>query len=87
VLAAMDWTKRLAIWSVVIGTIVLGLKYFAYYLTGSIALYSDALESIVNVGTAVAALLAVHVSAKPADAGHPFSTPRWSTSQQSSKAC
>jgi cation diffusion facilitator family transporter len=68
----MDWTKRLAIWSVVIGTIVLGLKYFAYYLTGSIALYSDALESIVNVATAVTALFAVHVSAKPADAGHPF---------------
>jgi divalent metal cation (Fe/Co/Zn/Cd) transporter len=40
----MDWTKRLAVWSVVIGTIVLGLKYFAYYLTGSIALYSDALK-------------------------------------------
>jgi cation diffusion facilitator family transporter len=71
-LAAMAWTKRLAIWSVVIGTIVLGLKYFAYYLTGSIALYSDALESIVNVATAVTALFAVHVSAKPADAGHPF---------------
>jgi len=68
----MEWTKRLAIWSVVIGTIVLGLKYFAYHLTGSIALYSDALESIVNVATAVAALFAIHVSAKPADAGHPF---------------
>jgi cation diffusion facilitator family transporter len=68
----MDWTKRLAVWSVVIGTIVLGLKYFAYYLTGSIALYSDALESIVNVATAVAALFAVHVSAEPADTGHPF---------------
>ena len=68
----MDWTKRLAVWNVVIGTIVLGLKYFAYHLTGSIALYSDALESIVNVATAVAALFAVHVSAKPADASHPF---------------
>jgi cation diffusion facilitator family transporter len=68
----MVWTKRLAVWSVVIGTIVLGLKYFAYYLTGSIALYSDALESIVNVATAIVALFAVHVSAKPADAGHPF---------------
>jgi hypothetical protein len=68
----MDWTKRLAVWSVLVGTIVLGLKYFAYYLAGSIALYSDALESIVNVARAFAALFAVHVSAKPADAGHPF---------------
>jgi len=72
VLTVMDWTKRLAVWSVVIGTIVLGLKYLAYYLTGSIALYSDALESIVNVATAIVALFAIHVSAKPADAGHPF---------------
>src|SRR5712671_7306360 len=68
----MEFTKRLAVWSVVIGTIVLGLKYFAYHLTGSIALYSDALESIVNVATAVVALFAVYVSSKPADAGHPF---------------
>jgi len=71
-LAAMDWTKRLAVWSVVVGTIVLGLKYVAYHLTGSIALYSDALESIVNVATAIATLFAVHVSAMPADAKHPF---------------
>jgi len=68
----MDQTKRLAVGSVGIGAIVLGLKYFAYSLTGSIALYSDALESIVNVATAVVALFAVYMSAKPADAGHPF---------------
>lgn len=55
-----------------VGVLVLGLKYLAYHLTSSVALYSDALESIVNVATAVAALFAVHVSAKPADAGHPF---------------
>jgi divalent metal cation (Fe/Co/Zn/Cd) transporter len=53
----MDWTKRIAVGSVLVGAIVLGLKYLAYYLTGSVALYSDALESIVNVATAVAALL------------------------------
>ena len=36
--------------------LVMGLKYIAYLITGSAALYSDALESIVNVVTAVVAL-------------------------------
>ena len=68
----MNRTFRLALGSVVVGTLVLGLKYLAYRLTGSVALFADALESIVNVVAAAAALVAVHVSAKPADAGHPF---------------
>ena len=55
-----------------VGMVVLALKYAAYYLTGSVALYSDALESIVNVATAIAALLAIRYSAKPADANHPY---------------
>ncbi|UFZ04860.1 cation diffusion facilitator family transporter [Bradyrhizobium ontarionense] len=63
---------KLAAGSLVVGAVVLGLKYFAYWLTGSVALYSDALESIVNVVTAGVALLAVRIAAKPADANHPF---------------
>lgn len=51
---------------------VLGLKYLAYHLTGSVALLSDAIESIVNVVTAVVALLAIRWSAKPADDEHPY---------------
>jgi len=50
----------------------MGIKYMAYVLTGSVALYSDALESIVNVVTAVVALLAVQVSSRPADKNHPY---------------
>jgi cation diffusion facilitator family transporter len=41
-------------------------------MTGSIALYSDALESLVNVATSVAAVIALRVAAKPADAAHPY---------------
>jgi cation diffusion facilitator family transporter len=63
---------RLALGSIIVGAIVLALKFAAYYLTGSIALYSDALESTVNVATAVAALLAVRLSAIPPDANHPY---------------
>ena len=39
----------LAAWSIVVAFVVLGLKAFAWWVTGSVALYSDALESIVNV--------------------------------------
>ncbi len=63
---------KIAIGSIVVGVTVLALKALAYWITGSIALYSDALESTVNVATAVAALVAVGYSARPADAGHPY---------------
>ncbi|MFZ8452910.1 cation transporter, partial [Staphylococcus aureus] len=51
--------------SIVVAVVVTGIKFVAYELTGSVALYSDALESIVNVVTAVAALIAIRVSAQP----------------------
>jgi cation diffusion facilitator family transporter len=50
----------------------MAIKYVAYLKTGSVALYSDALESIVNLVTAVAALVAILVSQRPADKRHPF---------------
>ena len=68
----MDKTVRLAAGSIVVGLIVLALKYAAYLLTGSVALYSDALESIVNVATAVTTFLAVRLSAVPPDKSQPF---------------
>jgi cation diffusion facilitator family transporter len=58
--------------SLLVGLIVLGLKFLAWTTTGSIALYSDALESIVNVVTAVVALIAVRLAQKPADAALPY---------------
>ncbi|GHF35578.1 cation diffusion facilitator family transporter [Seohaeicola zhoushanensis] len=68
----MSNTMRLAIGSVFVGVLVLGIKFVAWWLTGSVALYSDALESTVNVATAIAALIAIRVAARPADASHPF---------------
>lgn len=58
--------------SVPIACLVFALKYYGYYITDSIALYSDALESIVNIVAAIAALWAVSFSQKPADSSHPF---------------
>ncbi|MEZ4701898.1 MAG: cation diffusion facilitator family transporter [Rhodothermales bacterium] len=51
---------------------VLGLKYAAYLMTGSVSLYSDALESIVNVAAALMALFAISVASQPPDREHPF---------------
>ena len=65
-------TARLALGSLGVGLAVLALKGVAAYLTGSIALYSDALESVVNVATAIVALVAVRLAARPADAALPY---------------
>jgi cation diffusion facilitator family transporter len=67
-----DRLKLAAMASIVVAVAVMGLKYAAYWVTGSVALYSDALESIVNLITALVALYAIHVSAQPADRRHQF---------------
>jgi cation diffusion facilitator family transporter len=63
---------RLAAGSVVVALLVLALKIAAWWLTGSVALFADALESVVNVAAAGAALVAVRLAAIPADANHPY---------------
>lgn len=68
----MTIVNRLALGSIAIGLVVLALKLAAFYLTGSVALYSDALESIVNVASATAALVAIRLAALPADRNHPY---------------
>ncbi|TYP60755.1 cation diffusion facilitator family transporter [Stutzerimonas stutzeri] len=68
----MSSSLKIAVGSIFVGLIVLGLKTLAWYLTGSVALLSDALESIVNVATAVAALVAISVAQRPADQSHPY---------------
>lgn len=68
----MTKVVRMGIGSIVLGILVLGLKLLAWAMTGSLALLSDALESIVNVATAIAALVAIRVAARPADANHPY---------------
>ena len=68
----MTQTLRLAVGSLIVGITVLGLKAIAYWLTGSVALMSDALESIVNVATALVALIAIRIASTPADAHHPY---------------
>ena len=64
--------ERIAVGSIGIGCVVLGLKVAAWRITGSAAFFSDALETIVNVAASLIALYAVHLAGKPADAGHPY---------------
>ncbi len=68
----MDRTQKAALLSAGIGLAVTALKFYAAWLTGSLALYSDALESIINVVAAVGAFVALRVAARPADEDHPY---------------
>lgn len=68
----MTTALKIAYGSLIVGIMVLGIKMLAWWMTGSVALFSDALESTVNVATAIAVLLAVNYAQKPADDGHPF---------------
>jgi cation diffusion facilitator family transporter len=63
---------RAGIISLVVGAGLLWVKFFAYQLTGSTAVLSDALESIVNVVAAVFALVSLVVAGRPADRNHPY---------------
>ncbi|OLP59418.1 cation transporter [Xaviernesmea oryzae] len=63
---------RLAFWGIPLSIGVLGLKLMAWWVTGSVALLSDGLESIVNVVAAIIAFVVISYAAKPADASHPF---------------
>jgi cation diffusion facilitator family transporter len=69
---AMSRTMKAAWGSLVVSILALGLKLGAWWLTGSVALYSDSLETIINVFAACAALVALRISAKPPDAEHPY---------------
>ncbi|UWQ37594.1 cation diffusion facilitator family transporter [Leisingera aquaemixtae] len=64
--------QQLATGSIFVALAVMGLKIAAWMMTGSVALLSDALESLVNIGGAVMAWFAVRYAQRPPDAGHPY---------------
>jgi len=64
--------ERLAFWSIPISVAVIGLKMLAWWVTGSVALLSDGLESIVNVATAIIAYFVIRYAQRPADHDHQF---------------
>ncbi|MGG6896473.1 cation diffusion facilitator family transporter [Rhizobium sp. BR 315] len=67
-----DTIRRLALWGIPLSLGVMGLKMLAWWLTGSVALLSDGLESLVNVVAAFIAFFVIRYAQKPADHDHPF---------------
>lgn len=59
-------------WIAAISVLVLAAKFLAYYLTHSVAILTDALESIVNVAAGFIGLYSLYISAKPRDINHPY---------------
>lgn len=63
---------RIAIAAVVVAVAVMGVKLAAWLITGSDAILSDALESLVNVAASLMALGAIRIAHRPPDATHPY---------------
>jgi cation diffusion facilitator family transporter len=61
-----------AIMSLALSVVLLGVKLAAYLFTGSSAIFSDALETVVNIVAAAFALYALSVAHTPADKSHPY---------------
>jgi cation diffusion facilitator family transporter len=64
--------QRLILLSFVASIALTGLKFFAYYITDSNAILSDALESIINVIASGFAFYSIYLSAQPKDQNHPY---------------
>ena len=67
------WTPRTLMWaSVVVAIITITLKTLAWWITDSVGLLSDAMESLVNLASAIFGLVMVTVAAQPPDEEHPY---------------
>ena len=64
--------QRLLMASVVVALITITLKTLAWWVTDSVGLLSDAMESLVNLASAVFGLAMVTIAARPADEDHPY---------------
>ncbi|OLP05795.1 cation diffusion facilitator family transporter [Rhodoferax antarcticus ANT.BR] len=64
--------KRLLWASIAVAVITITLKTLAWYVTDCVGLLSDAMESFVNLASAVFALLMVTIAQRPADEEHPY---------------
>ncbi len=64
--------RAVAALALVVAVVLLGVKFWAFAITGSQAIFSDALESIVNVVASAFALGTVAWAGRPADRDHPF---------------
>jgi cation diffusion facilitator family transporter len=68
----MSITRRVALLSVGAAIVTLLLKFGAYFLTGSVGLLSDAIESFVNLAAALIAFTAITIAGRPPDSNHTY---------------
>ena len=68
----MQAVRRMAYLSIATSIATMALKFAAWYVTGSVSLWSDALESLVNLATGLVALGAITLSQQPADERHRY---------------
>lgn len=66
------WRLRAARFALGLGVLIFVGKWIAYFITGSTAVYSDAMESVVNVAAGVMLLYSLRVAERPADHDHPY---------------
>lgn len=64
--------QRLLMASVAVAVVTIALKTAAWYITGSVGLLSDAMESFVNLASALFGLAMVTIAQRPADEDHPY---------------
>jgi cation diffusion facilitator family transporter len=64
--------QRLIIFSFVMSLLIMSAKFYAYYLSGSTAVLTDALESIINVVAAAFAYYSIYLASLPRDLNHPY---------------
>jgi cation diffusion facilitator family transporter len=64
--------RRLLMASIVVAVVTIALKTLAWVITDSVGLLSDAMESLVNLASAVFGLVMVTIAARPADEDHPY---------------
>lgn len=63
---------RFGLLSLVVSVALVGIKFYAYFLTRSQAVLTDALESIINVATSGFALYSIYLASLPKDENHPY---------------
>ena len=71
-MSVQDNNLQLQKWIVAVAVFLFAVKIVAYFLTRSVAILSDALESIVNVAAGIIGLYSLFIASKPSDQNHPY---------------
>jgi len=64
--------RQLGLLSLIVSVVLVAVKFYAYQITRSQAVLTDALESIINVFTSGFALYSLHLASLPKDENHPY---------------